>query len=143
MVRQLEHLVDAQKSVYANALAELRAGRKRTHWMWFVFPQLAGLGRSETARFYALRSADEARAYWEHRVLGLRLREATAAAIGSGAEAGVLFGHPDDLKFRSCMTLFREVAPQEPLFGEAIGRLCRGEADPLTLRLLREGHCAA
>ncbi|UYY58771.1 DUF1810 domain-containing protein [Sphingomonas sp. S2-65] len=136
MREPLERFIEAQAGVYPAALGELRAGRKRSHWMWFVFPQLAGLGRSETARFYALRSAEEARLYWAHPLLGSRLREATGAAIGSGVPAEALFGYPDDLKFRSCMTLFAHAVPDEGLFMDALDRLCDGRSDAATIELL-------
>lgn len=136
---QLDRFIQAQAGAYSAALAELKAGRKRSHWMWFVFPQLAGPGRSETARFYAIGSLEEARAYAAHPVLGVRLRESTAAAIGSGVAAAALFGYPDDLKFRSCMTLFARAVPNEPLFADALDTLCGGEADPATLELLAAG----
>lgn len=135
----LQRFVDAQAPVYPAVLAELRAGRKRSHWMWFVFPQLAGLGRSETARFYAIRSDEEARAYLGHEMLGPRLRECTAAAIASGARAETLFGYPDDVKFRSSMTLFDAAAPEERLFKDALDQLCGGEPDPATTTLLAAG----
>lgn len=137
----LERFVAAQASVYATALAELRSGRKRTHWMWFVFPQLAGLGRSETARFYAIGSLEEARAYLAHPVLGPRLLECTAAAVSAGVPADVLFGHPDDLKFRSSMTLFERAAQDSRPFAQALDRLCSGARDALTLRLLEAERC--
>ena len=136
MQEQLDRFIEAQASVYTAALAELKGGRKRTHWMWFVFPQLAGLGRSETARYYGIRSLDEARAFAAHPVLGARLREATAAAVASGAEASTVFGYPDDLKFRSCMTLFAHAAPDARLFTDALQAMCGGEADPATNALL-------
>jgi uncharacterized protein (DUF1810 family) len=129
----LERFVTAQAQVYAAALDELRAGNKRTHWMWFVFPQLAGLGASSTAQFFAIGSWAEAAAYLVHPVLGSRLREATAAALASGRSADAIFGHPDDLKFRSSMTLFAELDPSEPVFCEALLRLCNGQRDPRTI----------
>ncbi|MBO9623446.1 MAG: DUF1810 domain-containing protein [Sphingomonas sp.] len=135
----LERFVGAQAPVYATVLAELCAGRKRTHWMWFVFPQLAGLGRSETARFYAIGSIEEARDYLAHPLLGPRLLECTAAALSSGRAAEALFGYPDDLKFRSCMTLFERAAADAHPFAEALARLCDGERDAVTLRLLEAG----
>lgn len=134
----LQRFIDAQRGVYRTALAELRAGRKRSHWMWYVFPQLSGLGRSVTARRYALASADEARAYLAHPLLGSRLRECTEAVLAvTGRSAGEIFGYPDDLKFRSSMTLFAQLT-SEPLFGEALRRYYRGEPDPQTLALLPE-----
>ena len=132
----LQRFVGAQAGVFDTAVSELRAGRKRSHWMWFVFPQLRGLGVSSTAQFYGLASLEEARAYLGHPLLGARLREATEAVQSSGASSlQALFGSPDDLKFRSCMTLFDEVEP-EALFSEALRRWCGGAPDPATLRLL-------
>lgn len=117
--------------------AELRAGRKTTHWMWFVFPQLKTLGRSETARFYGIASRAEAIAYAEHPVLGARLREAADLVLAvQGRTLQAIFGSPDDLKFRSSMTLFAAVMPQEPRFRAALDRYCNGVDDPLTLAQL-------
>lgn len=135
----LGRFLSAQERTQAQALAELRRGRKESHWMWFVFPQLAGLGRSETARHYAIRSLAEARAYLAHPVLGNRLREAVAAAMGSGvASPRALFGSPDDMKLRSSLTLFREAAEGEEArpFDEALARFFGGEADEETLKRL-------
>jgi uncharacterized protein (DUF1810 family) len=133
----LQRFVDAQRDVYAQALAELRRGRKTSHWMWFVFPQLAGLGRSETARFYGIASRAEAAAYLAHPLLGPRLRECTQQLLGHhGASALQIFGPVDALKFGSSMTLFEQVAPDEPLFARALDRYQAGRRDPLTLALL-------
>ncbi|KST57928.1 calpastatin [Methylobacterium sp. GXS13] len=133
----LERFVAAQEGVHERALAELRAGEKRSHWMWFIFPQIAGLGFSPMAQRYAIGSLDEARAYLAHPVLGDRLRACTAAVNGvTGRSAHVLFGSPDDVKFRSSMTLFTRAAPQEPLFAAAMVRYFDGEPDPLTLAKL-------
>ena len=133
----LERFVAAQEGVHERALAELRAGEKRSHWMWFIFPQIAGLGFSPMAQRYAIGSLDEARAYLAHPVLGDRLRACTAAVNGvTGRSAHVLFGSPDDVKFRSSMTLFTRTAPQEPLFAAAMVRYFDGEPDPLTLAKL-------
>src|SRR5579884_3906715 len=134
----LRRFEDAQSGVYQTALAELRAGRKQTHWMWFVFPQLAGLGFSAMAQRYAIGSLDQARAYLAHPVLGQRLRACTQAVLAEeGRSAHEIFGGPDDLKFRSSMTLFAEAAPHEPLFWRALERFFGGEPDPRTLDLLR------
>jgi uncharacterized protein (DUF1810 family) len=134
---ELARFVRAQAPVYDDVLAELRAARKRTHWMWFVFPQLAGLGFSATAQQYAIASLDEARAYLAHPVLGPRLRECSALVLAAPEpDAHRLFGSPDDLKFRSCMTLFGRAAPQEPVFTECLDRFFGGEGDPHTLALL-------
>lgn len=133
----LSRFVEAQASTYSRALAELRAGDKRSHWMWFVFPQIAGLGFSPTAQQYAIGGLAEARAYLDHPVLGPRLRECTAAVNGvAGRSAHAIFGSPDDLKFRSSMTLFREAAPGEALFQAALDKYFGGEPDPRTLGLL-------
>ncbi len=129
----LERFVEAQNGVYDTALAELRAGRKRTHWMWFIFPQIEGLGHSAMAQRYAIRSADEAAAYLAHPVLGPRLR-ACAAAVASHDDRGVdeIFGHPDNLKFHSSMTLFADVAPDEAIFQACLDQFFDGRADPAT-----------
>lgn len=136
---ELERFVRAQAPVYAQACAELEAGDKRTHWMWFVFPQLAELGRSSTAQYYGIGSREEALAYWQHPVLGPRLANCTSLVLGlQGRTAFQVFHTPDDLKFRSCMTLFRVVAPEEPLFTQALDKYFGGGGDPLTLALLQE-----
>jgi uncharacterized protein (DUF1810 family) len=132
----LERFVTAQEGVYDTALAELRAGRKRTHWMWFVFPQIAGLGSSSTAERYAIRSLDEARAYLAHPVLGPRLHEAAAAMLAvEGRTASEILGFPDDLKLRSSMTLFAQAADEPGVFQQVLDRYYDG-TDPRTLALL-------
>ena len=132
----LERFVAAQDGVYADALAELGAGRKRTHWMWFVFPQIAGLGSSPAAQRYAIRSLDEARAYLAHPVLGPRLRECAQALLAvQDRSAREILGHPDDLKLRSSMTLFARAADDPALFQAVLDRFYDGP-DPLTLTLL-------
>jgi uncharacterized protein (DUF1810 family) len=133
----LQRFVQAQQGVYDDACAELAAGAKRSHWMWFVFPQLRGLGRSGTAQFYGLAGRDEAVAYWQHPTLSSRLKRCCELLLGlQGRSAHDVFGSPDDLKLRSCMTLFEAVAPQEPVFGQVLERYCDGERDEATLRLL-------
>jgi uncharacterized protein (DUF1810 family) len=133
----LERFVQAQAPVYATVLKELRAGHKRTHWMWFIFPQLDGLGRSEMARRYAIRWGDEAAAYLAHPVLGPRLREcATIVDSLDGRTVNQIVGHPDDLKFRSSMTLFADVAPDEAVFQDCIDKYFGGEPDDETLARL-------
>ena len=129
--------VTAQDAVYERVLLELAAGRKATHWMWFIFPQLAGLGFSPMAQKFALTSQAEAREYYEHAVLGPRLTECTRLmlAIPHGDVQGVL-GYPDDLKFRSCMTLFAVAVPHEPLFEAALEKFFAGQRDPMTMQLL-------
>lgn len=133
----LQRFVDAQAPVYDTVVAELRAGRKRSHWMWFIFPQLAGLGRSEMAQRYAIASADEAAAYLAHRLLVKRLRECASIVAALEAEAiEDVFEPPDDLKFHSSMTLFADVAPDEAVFQECIDRYFDGAPDRNTLALL-------
>jgi uncharacterized protein (DUF1810 family) len=133
----LERFVDAQATTYAQALAELRDGRKRTHWMWFIFPQLAGLGRSEVSRLYSIASLDEARAYLAHRTLGPRLRAGAQALLDSGAtDPEAALGPIDAVKLRSSMTLFGRAAPDEPVFREVLDRLYGGRFDEGTDRLL-------
>jgi uncharacterized protein (DUF1810 family) len=133
----LARFVTAQAGVIETAVEELRAGRKRTHWMWFVFPQLKGLGRSPTAQHFGIASLEEATAYVVHPVLGARLEDAVAAVEASPAGSlHALFGSPDDLKFRSSMTLFAIAAPEGP-YQAALQHWC-GDPDPSTLDLL--GH---
>ena len=135
---ELERFVRAQAPVYAQACAELEAGEKRSHWMWFVFPQLAELGRSSTAQYYGIESRAEALAYWQHPLLGPRLAQCAGLVLGvHGRTSFQIFHTPDDLKFRSCMTLFHAVVPQEPVFGQALDRYYGGQGDPLTLSLLQ------
>lgn len=135
----LARFVDAQEGVYPRALAELRRGRKDSHWMWFVFPQLAGLGRSATAQRYAVASLDEARAYLAHPVLGPRLRECAQVVAGTaGRSAEQIFGGIDAVKLRSSMTLFARAAPAETVFSTVLDRFFDGSTDPETDRLLRD-----
>jgi uncharacterized protein (DUF1810 family) len=132
----LQRFVDAQHRPYEQACAELAAGCKRSHWMWFVFPQLQGLGRSATAQHYGIASKAEAQAYWAHPLLGPRLKQCTELVLAvDGRSAQQIFGPPDDLKFRSCMTLFA-LATGEPVFSRALDRYFGGEADPRTIELL-------
>jgi uncharacterized protein (DUF1810 family) len=135
----LERFLTAQAPVFETVLAELRAGRKRTHWMWFIFPQLAGLGRSSTARFYGIGSLDEARAYLAHPVLGPRLDQCARVVLEAESPSlHAMFGSPDDLKFRSCMTLF-SLAADDPddVFCHALERWCDGQPDEQTLAFIR------
>ena len=133
----LARFVDAQAPVFDRALAELEAGRKRSHWMWFVFPQIEGLGSSFMAQKFAIASLAEAQAYLAHPVLGERLRRCTDAMIGiEGRSALAILGSPDDMKFRSSMTLFAYAAPTEARFAEALARYFGGEPDPATLARL-------
>jgi uncharacterized protein (DUF1810 family) len=133
----LQRFVSAQEATYSTALQELKSGRKRSHWMWFIFPQLRGLGSSSTAQAYAIASSDEARAYWQHHLLGLRLTECTQAVLDlQDRSAETIFAYPDHLKFRSCMTLFAASVPQSSLFPAALKKYFDGEPDAVTLRLL-------
>lgn len=135
----LQRFVDAQAPVMAQVDAELSAGAKKTHWMWFVFPQLKGLGRSATAQRYGLVSQQEAAAYWAHPVLGPRLKRCVQRLLAvPDKRADQIFGAPDDAKFRSCLTLFETVAPGEPVWALALERWYGGERDVRTLELLRD-----
>ena len=134
----LERFVQAQQPDYARALAELRAGRKTTHWMWYVLPQLRGLGRSSMAWQYGLDGRDEAAAYAAHPLLSPRLVECVQAMLRhEDRSAAQLLGEVDALKLRSCLTLFAAVAPHQACFAQALQRFHGGQADPATLRLLR------
>jgi len=134
----LQRFLDAQDAVYDDVLDELQDGRKASHWMWFVFPQLRGLGQSAMAVRYGIASLAEARAYLRNPVLGPRLRECTRLVLAvEGRSAHDIFGSPDDLKLRSCMTLFRAAAPAEACFDAVLRKYHGGEADPRTLELLR------
>jgi len=134
---ELSRFVDAQGPVYEQVRAELAAGKKVSHWMWFVFPQLRGLGSSAMAIRYGLASRDEAVAYWQHPLLGSRLSECIQLVLAvHGKSAFEIFGQPDDMKFRSCMTLFANCVDGEPLFLEALSRYCAGKPDEKTLALL-------
>jgi uncharacterized protein (DUF1810 family) len=133
----LERFVTAQREVFSTVLSELRGGRKRSHWMWFIFPQVEGLGSSEMARKYAIRSSDEAAAYLAHPVLGPRLRECAELVLAADADAvGDIFDAPDDLKFHSCMTLFADVAPDEAVFQANLDKYFDGMGDPSTVARL-------
>ena len=133
----LRRFVDAQKHVYEDARAELDRGRKTSHWMWFIFPQIQGLGSSEMAERYAISSIEETRAYMEHPVLGPRLRECTRLVNRvEGKPIDQIFGNPDDLKFHSSMTLFAQAAAENKIFREALDKYFAGEFDRHTLERL-------
>jgi uncharacterized protein (DUF1810 family) len=139
----LQRFVEAQEGVYASVLRELRAGRKTTHWIWFIFPQLAGLGRSEMSLRYGIASLDEARAYLDHPVLGPRLRECVGAVLAtSDKTADQIFGSLDAMKVRSSMTLFHRAAPDEPLFAEVLDRFYADRADAATDAMLGSDRIA-
>ena len=136
----LERFVEAQDRVYAAVKEELAAGNKTSHWMWFVFPQLKALGRSSMAKHFGIESGGEALAYWQHPVLGKRLKECTELVLAAGGKTvHEIFDSPDDLKFRSCLTLFARVAPEEPVFSQALELFFGGQQDQMTLNLLQPG----
>jgi uncharacterized protein (DUF1810 family) len=133
----LQRFVDAQEPIYGTVIEELTAGRKRSHWMWFVFPQLRGLGSSPTAMRFAISSIDEARAYLDHELLGPRLRECAGLVRSiDGRSAEEIFGWPDDMKLRSSMTLFARAADDNEDFLAVLEKFYGGEEDPATLALL-------
>ena len=135
----LNRFVQAQEEVYPRALAELKLGRKRSHWMWFIFPQIEGLGYSSTANFYAIKSKDEAKAYLDHPLLGKRLRECAEALLKiEGKSAAEIFGYPDDLKLRSSMTLFASASAADSVFSRVLAQYFGGEPGQRTLELLQQ-----
>ena len=136
----MERFVEAQDRVYAAVKEELAAGNKTSHWMWFVFPQLKALGRSSMAKHFGIESGGEALAYWQPPVLSNRLKECTELVLAAGDKTvHEIFDSPDDLKFRSCMTLFARVAPEEPVFSQALELFFGGQQDQMTLNLLQPG----
>ena len=135
----LKRFVEAQKGSYDEALAELRAGRKQSHWMWYVFPQFAGLGQSSMSSRYSIKSADEARAYLDHRILGPRLLECAEAVLAiENKSASDIFGSPDDVKLRSSATLFAHVSPRGSVFERILEKYFNNTPDPRTLEKLPE-----
>lgn len=133
----LQRFLDAQDEVFEQVCAELRAGRKESHWMWFVFPQLKGLGHSSLAKLYAISSLEEAEAYLNHAVLGARLKQCTQVVNEiDGRTVDQIFGYPDNLKFRSCMTLFAQLPADSQIFKDALEKYFGGQADPETLARL-------
>ena len=134
----LERFVDAQRDVYAQALSEIRAGRKRSHWMWFIFPQITGLGSSATSKHFAIRDRAEAEAYLRHPILGPRLLELVQAVLDlAGTSASEIFGYPDDLKLQSSATLFSAVSEPGSVFDRLLQQYFDGQHDRRTLDLLR------
>ncbi|WBO86191.1 DUF1810 domain-containing protein [Hymenobacter yonginensis] len=139
MPANIQRFLDAQQRDYATALSEIRAGRKRSHWVWYIFPQLQGLGYSETARFYAIQSRQEAEAYLHHPVLGPRMREISAVLLMlDGTDATRIMGSPDDLKLRSSMTLFAALEGADPVFQQVLDKFFGGEPDEKTLQILQQ-----
>ena len=137
---EFEHFVQAQSAVYDQVRSELARGRKRSHWMWFIFPQVKGLGYSSMSRKYSVDSLDQAQRYLAHGVLGPRLAECTDLVLQvQGRTASEIFGYPDDLKFRSSLTLFAICSPPKSVFARALDKYFSGEPDPKTLQLLKLG----
>ena len=135
---ELNRFVEAQEDIYASALAQIRAGQKRSHWMWYIFPQIEGLGFSSTSRRYAIRGIAEATSYLAHPIVGPRLLECSKAALNvERRSAHEVFGSPDDLKLQSCATLFAQVSPPASVFEQLIDRFFEGQPDQNTLRQLR------
>ena len=138
MASDLSRFLDAQRYDYDTALREIRSGRKRSHWMWYIFPQIQGLGFSSTAQYYAIRDLQEAKDYLAHPVLGARLKEISEALLAlDGLSAHEVFGYPDDLKLRSSMTLFSLAAPEETVFSAVLEKYYGGEPDSRTIQLAR------
>ena len=136
----LNRFVQAQEQVYPQALSEIKRGQKRSHWMWFVFPQLDGLGSSSTAKFYAIKSKDEAKAYLNHPLLGRRLVECAEVLLKlQGKSAEEIFGYPDDLKLRSSVTLFASVSEPGSVFSRVLDQYYGSQPDAKTLELLKQG----
>ena len=136
MAADLSRFPKAQEQDYGQALREIRSGRKRSHWMWYIFPQIQGLGFSPTAQYYAIRDLQEARDYLAHPVLGARLKEISSALLDlNGLSASEIFGYPDDLKLRSSMTLFRMADLNEPVFLEVLEKYYDGKPDARTVEL--------
>jgi len=133
----LKRFIDAQEGVYESALAELRNGQKRSHWMWFIFPQIDGLGMSETSKFFSIKSIEEARQYLAHPVLGSHLKECSRAVLGvEGRSALQIFGSPDDLKLNSSMTLFTSINSGDSIFQQVLDKYYHGKKDSRTLEIL-------
>ncbi len=134
---ELQRFIDAQKNTYASAVAELQSGRKCSHWMWYIFPQLSGLGYSETSRRFAIKSINEAQAYWRHSILGTRLIECSQIVfLLPDKSAYEIFGSPDDMKLKSCMTLFEVVTDSGTVFAKILDKYFAQERDKKTLQLL-------
>ena len=137
----LARFTSAQESVYNTALSELRCGQKRTHWMWFIFPQIDGLGHSATAKHYAIKNAEEARQYLNHPILGARLLECSKTVFAiEDRSISAIFGFPDDLKLKSSMTLFSHVTDPDSVFDQVLDKYFNGKRDTKTLELLENHH---
>lgn len=139
MDKALVRFLEAQNHVYLKALSEIRNGKKVSHWMWFIFPQIKGLGQSEAAKLYGITDLEEAKAYLEHPILGKHLIEISQAVLNiEGKSATAIFGTPDDLKLRSSMTLFAKVPDSNPIFEKILDKYYEGRSDELTLRILNK-----
>jgi uncharacterized protein (DUF1810 family) len=135
----LQRFIDAQKTDYEIALSEIKSGRKHSHWMWYIFPQIHGLGFSETSKFYALKSVDEAKEYLSHPVLGKRLIEISKALLDlPSVNAHSIFGSPDDVKLKSSMTLFASLPNADPVFQSVLEKFFYGGKDDKTLKIINE-----
>ena len=135
----LQRFIDAQQSDYETALSEIKRGRKQSHWMWYIFPQIQGLGFSATSKLYAIRNLQEAQAYLNHPLLGKRLKEITDALINLPSNnAHEIFGSPDDVKLRSSMTLFASLPDADPVFESALKKFFKGEKDAKTLSIIKD-----
>ncbi len=133
----LDRFIKAQQNDYATALAEIKSGKKRSHWMWYIFPQLRGLGMSETARYYGIQNKQEAIQYLENETLGKRLIEISEALLSlPGSDPHYIFGSPDDMKLKSCMTLFASLPQTNPVFEQVLSKFYNGDNDAKTLQLL-------
>ena len=134
----LQRFIDAQQPVYATALSEIKSGKKKTHWMWFIFPQIEGLGSSEMAHYYAIKDMEEASSYLHHPLLGARLVEICNALFSlQDNNASVIFGYPDDMKLKSCLTLFAAVPGADPVFTRLLERFFGGKKDETTLAIIK------
>lgn len=137
----LNRFIDAQETNYRSALAEITAGQKASHWMWYIFPQYDGLGFSSTSKHYAIKSLSEARAYRDHLIIGPRLRECVDALLGvTGRSAHQIFGSPGDVKLKSSMTLFAHISPEGSVFEQVLDKYFEGHRDEKTLELVGSGR---
>ncbi|WP_345952004.1 DUF1810 domain-containing protein [Mucilaginibacter sp. PAMB04274] len=139
--QNLKRFLDAQETDYAIALSEIKSGKKRSHWMWYIFPQIQGLGLSSTSQYYAIKNLQEAKAYLQHPVLGKRLIEISSVLLTLGNnDAHNIFGSPDDMKLKSCMTLFSSIENTSPVFKQILDLFFGGEADQKTINVLNKAH---
>jgi uncharacterized protein (DUF1810 family) len=137
-MENLERFIKAQEKDYQVALSEIRSGRKESHWMWYIFPQIAGLGYSETAKYFAINNIDEAEQYLNHEILGKRLMEISNELLKHDRNLSEIFGSPDDLKLNSSMTLFSQIQGANKVFQQVLDKFCEGQSDKLTIHLLKK-----